>query len=70
MEPRKRPNSIGKPLIHWPIKYATDLDKLIEHAQNIKSECHKCVMSGVKVSPGGTFSFGNFIFDERENYQV
>ena len=23
-----------------------------------------------KVSPGGTFSLGNFLFDERENYQV
>ena len=23
-----------------------------------------------KVSPGGTFSLGNFLFDERDNYQV
>ena len=23
-----------------------------------------------KVSPGGTFSLGNFLFDERENFQV
>ena len=23
-----------------------------------------------KVSPGGTFSLGNFLFDERENYQI
>ena len=23
-----------------------------------------------KVSPGGTFSLGNFLFGERENYQV
>ena len=23
-----------------------------------------------KVSPGGMFSLGNFLFDERENYQV
>ena len=23
-----------------------------------------------KVSPGGTFSLGNFLFGERENYQI
>ena len=23
-----------------------------------------------KVSPGGTFSLGNFLFDERENYRI
>ena len=29
------------------------------------SNIYKC-----KVSPSGTFSLGNFLFDERENYQV
>ena len=32
---------------------------------NNLSNIYKC-----KVSPGGTFSLGNFLFDERENYQV
>ena len=32
---------------------------------NNLSDIYKC-----KVSPGGTFSLGNFLFDERENYQV
>ena len=32
---------------------------------NNLSNIFKC-----KVSPGGTFSLGNFLFDERENYQV
>ena len=32
---------------------------------NNLSNFYKC-----KVSPGGTFSLGNFLFDERENYQV
>ena len=29
------------------------------------SNIYKC-----KVSPGGTFSLGNFLFNERKNYQV
>ena len=32
---------------------------------NNLSDIYKC-----KVSPGGTFSLGNFLFDERDNYQV
>ena len=32
---------------------------------NNLSNIYKC-----KVSPGGTFSLGNFLFDERENYHV
>ena len=32
---------------------------------NKLSNIYKC-----KVSAGGTFSLGNFVFDERENYQV
>ena len=32
---------------------------------NNLSDIYKC-----KVSPGRTFSLGNFLFDERENYQV
>ena len=32
---------------------------------NNLSNIYKC-----KVSSGGTFSLGNFLFDERENYQV
>ena len=32
---------------------------------NYLCDTYKC-----KVSPGGTFSLGNFLFDERENYQV
>ena len=32
---------------------------------NNLSNIYKC-----KVSPGGMFSLGNFLFDERENYQV
>ena len=32
---------------------------------NNLSNIYKC-----KVSPGGTFSLGNFLFDERENYLV
>ena len=32
---------------------------------NNLSNFYKC-----NVSPGGTFSLGNFLFDERENYQV
>ena len=32
---------------------------------NNLSNIYKC-----KVSPGGTFSLGNFLLDERENYQV
>ena len=29
-----------------------------------------CNIYKCKVSPGGTFSLRNFLFDERENYQV
>ena len=32
---------------------------------NNLSKIYKC-----KVSSGGTFSLGNFLFDERDNYQV
>ena len=32
---------------------------------NNLSNTYKC-----KVSPGGTFSLGNFLFDERDKYQV
>ena len=33
-----------------------------ELLNNLSNKC--------KVSPGGTFSLGNFLFNERENYQV
>ena len=36
------------------------------HREIIIEQCiYKC-----KVSPGGTFSLGNFLFVERENYQI
>ena len=42
-------------------KFRVTKRELLNNLSNI----YKC-----KVSPGGTFSLGNFLFDERENYQV
>ena len=42
-------------------KFRVTKRELLDNLSNI----YKC-----KVSPGRTFSFGNFLFDERENYQV
>ena len=42
-------------------KFMVTKRELLNNLSNI----YKC-----KVSPGGTFSLGNFLFDERENYQV
>ena len=42
-------------------KFMVTKRELLNNLSNI----FKC-----KVSPGGTFSLGNFLFDERENYQV
>ena len=42
-------------------KFRVTKRQLLNNLSNI----HKC-----EVSPGGTFSLGNFLFDERENYQV
>ena len=42
-------------------KFMVTKRELLNNLSNI----YKC-----KVSPGGTFSLGNFLFDERENYKV
>ena len=42
-------------------KFRVTKRELLKNLFNI----YKC-----KVSPGGTFSLGHFLFDERENYQV
>ena len=42
-------------------KFRVTKRELLNNLSNI----YKC-----KVSKGGTFSLGNFLFDERENYQV
>ena len=42
-------------------KFRVTKRELLNNLSNI----YKC-----KVSPGGTFSLGNFPFNERENYQV
>ena len=42
-------------------KFRVTKRELLNNLSNI----YKC-----KVSQGGTFSLGNFLFDERENYQV
>ena len=42
-------------------KFMVTKRELLNNLSNI----YKC-----KVSPGGTFSLGNFLFDERENYQI
>ena len=42
-------------------KFRVTKRELLNNLSNI----YKC-----KVSPGGTFSLGNFLFHERENYQV
>ena len=42
-------------------KFMVTKRELLNNLSNI----YKC-----KVSPGGTFSLGHFLFDERENYQV
>ena len=42
-------------------KFRVTKRELLNNLSNI----YKC-----KVSPGGTFSLGNCLFDERENYQV
>ena len=42
-------------------KFMVTKRELLNNLSNI----YKC-----KVSPSGTFSLGNFLFDEREKYQV
>ena len=42
-------------------KFRVTKRQLLNNLSNI----YKC-----KVSPGGTFSLGNFLFSERENYQI
>ena len=42
-------------------KFMVTKRELLNNLSNI----YKC-----KVSPGGTFSLGKFLFDKRENYQV
>ena len=42
-------------------KFMVTKRELLKNVCNI----YKC-----KVRPGGTFSLGNFLFDERDNYQV
>ena len=42
-------------------KFRVNKSELLNNLSNIYKR---------KVSPGGTFSLGNFLFGERENYQV